>query len=156
MNLFMSIENRLKELGLEIPAAAAPAAMYVPVKQTGNLLFVSGQIPVKDGAMQFTGKAGKERTLEEAQAAARLCAINIIAAVKGFTGDLDKVKSIVKITCFVASETGFDKQHLVANGASELLFDVFGEAGRHTRSAVAVNQLPLDATVEVEAIIEIE
>jgi len=152
----MSIENRLKELGLEIPAAAAPAAMYVPVKKTGNLLFVSGQIPVKDGTMQFTGKAGKERTLEEAQAAARLCAINIIAAVKGFTGDLDTVKSIVKITCFVASETGFDKQHLVANGASELLFDVFGEAGRHTRSAVAVNQLPLDATVEVEAIIEVE
>ena len=152
----MNIEERLKELGLEIPAAAAPAAMYVPVKQTGNLLFISGQIPVKDGVMQYTGKAGKDKTLEEAQAAARLCAINIIAAVKGFTGNLDKVKSIVKITAFVASETGFDKQHLVANGASELLFDVFGEAGRHTRSAVAVNQLPLDATVEVEAIVEVE
>ena len=152
----MNIEERLKELGLEIPAAAAPAAMYVPVKQTGNLLFISGQIPVKDGVMQYTGKAGKDKTLEEAQAAARLCAINIIAALKGFTGDLDKVKSIVKITAFVASETGFDKQHLVANGASELLFDVFGEAGRHTRSAVAVNQLPLDATVEVEAIVEVE
>ena len=151
----MNIEERLKELGLEIPAAAAPAAMYVPVKQTGNLLFISGQIPVKDGVMQYTGKAGKDKTLEEAQAAARLCAINIIAALKGFTGDLDKVKSIVKITAFVASETGFDKQHLVANGASELLFDVFGEAGRHTRSAVAVNQLPLDATVEVEAIVEV-
>lgn len=152
----MNIENKLKELGIDIPEAAAPAAMYVPVKQTGNLLFVSGQIPVKEGVMQFTGKAGKERTLEEAKEAARLCAINIIAAVKGFTGDLDKVKSIVKITCFVASETGFDKQHLVANGASELLFDVFGDAGRHTRSAVSVNQLPLDATVEVEAIIEVE
>ena len=152
----MNIDDRLKELGLEIPVAAAPAAMYVPVKQTGNLLFISGQIPVKDGVMQYTGKAGKDKTLEEAQAAARLCAINIIAAVKGFTGNLDKVKSIVKITAFVASETGFDKQHLVANGASELLFDVFGEAGRHTRSAVAVNQLPLDATVEVEAIVEVE
>lgn len=152
----MNIDDRLKELGLEIPAAAAPAAMYVPVKQTGNLLFISGQIPVKDGVMQYTGKAGKDKTLEEAQAAARLCAINIIAAVKGFTGDLNKVKNIVKITAFVASETGFDKQHLVANGASELLFDVFGEAGRHTRSAVAVNQLPLDATVEVEAIVEVE
>ena len=152
----MNIDDRLKELGLEIPVAAAPAAMYVPVKQTGNLLFISGQIPVKDGVMQYTGKAGKDKTLEEAQAAARLCAINIIAAVKGFTGDLNKVKNIVKITAFVASETGFDKQHLVANGASELLFDVFGEAGRHTRSAVAVNQLPLDATVEVEAIVEVE
>lgn len=152
----MKIEEKLKELGLDIPAAAAPAAMYVPVKQTGNLLFVSGQIPVKGGVMQYEGKAGKDKTLEEATEAARLCAINIIAAVKGFVGDLDKVKSIVKITCFVASETGFDKQHLVANGASQLLYDVFGEAGRHTRSAVAVNQLPLNATVEVEAIIEIE
>lgn len=152
----MQIEERIKELGIDLPQAAAPAAMYVPVKKTGNLLFVSGQIPVKDGQMVYTGKAGEERTLEEAQAAARLCAINIISAVKAYVSDLDKVKSIVKITAFVASKTGFDKQHLVANGASELLFDVFGEAGRHTRSAVSVNQLPLDATVEVEAIIEIE
>lgn len=152
----MKVEKKLEELGIEIPKAAAPAAMYVPVKQTGNLLFVSGQIPVKDGVMQFEGKAGKDKTLEEATCAARLCAINIIAAVKGFISDLDKVKSIVKITVFVASETGFDKQHLVANGASQLLFDAFGEAGRHTRSAVSVNQLPLNATVEVEAIIEIE
>lgn len=151
----MNIENRIKELGIDLPVAAAPAAMYIPVKQTGNLLFVSGQIPVKDGVMQYTGKAGDERTLEEAQEAARLCAINIISAVKANVGDLDKVKSIVKITAFVASKTGFDKQHLVANGASQLLFDVFGEAGRHTRSAVSVNQLPLDATVEVEAIVEI-
>lgn len=152
----MKIEERIKELGIEIPQAAAPAAMYVPVKQTGNLLFVSGQIPVKEGVMQFTGKAGAEKTLEEAQEAAKLCAINIVAQVKAFVGDLDKVKDIVKITVFVASQTGFDKQHLVANGASQVLFDIFGEAGRHTRSAVSVNQLPLDATVEVEAIIEIE
>ena len=152
----MQIEERIKELGIDLPQAAAPAAMYVPVKKTGNLLFVSGQIPVKDGQMVYTGKAGDERTLEEAQAAARLCAINIISAVKAYVSDLDKVKSIVKITAFVASKTGFDKQHLVANGASELLFDVFGEAGRHTRSAVSVNQLPLDATVEVEAIVEVE
>lgn len=152
----MNIEKKITELGINLPEAAAPAAMYVPVKRTGNLLFVSGQIPVKDGQMQFTGKAGKDKTLEEAQQAARLCAINIVAAVKANIGDLDKVKDIVKITVFVASETGFDKQHLVANGASQLLFDIFGEAGRHTRSAVAVNQLPLDATVEVEAIIEVE
>ena len=152
----MNVEKRIEELGIDLPEMAAPAAMYVPVKQTGNLVFVSGQIPVKDGVMQYSGKAGKDKTLEEAKEAARLCAINIIAAVKGFIGDLDKVKSIVKITCFVASETGFDKQHLIANGASELLFDVFGEAGRHTRSAVSVNQLPLDATVEVEAIIEVQ
>lgn len=152
----MKIEEKIKELGIELPDAAAPAAMYVPVKKTGNLLFVSGQIPVLKGEMQFSGKAGSEKSLEDAQASARLCAINIIAQAKAFLGDLDKVKSIVKITVFVASETGFDKQHLVANGASQVLFDVFGETGRHTRSAVAVNQLPLNALTEVEAIIEIE
>ena len=152
----MKIEEKIKELGIELPDAAAPAAMYVPVKKTGNLLFVSGQIPVLKGEMQFSGKAGSEKSLEDAQASARLCAINIIAQAKAFLGDLDKVKSIVKITVFVASETGFDKQHLVANGASQVLFDVFGEAGRHTRSAVAVNQLPLNALTEVEAVIEIE
>jgi len=152
----MKIEEKIKELGIDLPEAAKPAAMYVPVKQTGNLLFVSGQIPVKDGNMVYTGKAGKDASLEDAIASTRLCAINIISAVKGYIGDLDKVKSVVKITAFIASETGFDRQHLAANGASELLFDVFGEAGRHTRSAVAVNQLPLNALTEVEAIIEIE
>lgn len=152
----MNIENRIKELGIDLPEAAKPAAMYVPVKQTGNLLFVSGQIPVVNGELKYTGKAGADKSLEEAQEAAKVCAINIISAVKGAVGDLDKVKNIVKITAFVASETGFDKQHLVANGASQLLFDVFGEAGRHTRSAVAVNQLPMNALVEVEAIIEVE
>lgn len=152
----MNVEKRIEELGIDLPEMAAPAAMYVPVKQTGNLVFVSGQIPVKEGKMMYTGKAGEERSLEEAQAAARLCAINIVSALKYQVKDLDKVKSIVKITAFVASKTGFDKQHLVANGASELLFDIFGEAGRHTRSAVSVNQLPLDATVEVEAIVEVE
>lgn len=152
----MKIEERIKELGIDLPNAAKPAAMYVPVKQTGNLLFVSGQIPVVDGTLAYTGKAGADKTLEEATEAARVCAINIISAVKGYVEDLDKVKNIVKITAFVASETGFDKQHLVANGASQLLFDVFGEAGRHTRSAVSVNQLPMNALVEVEAIIEIQ
>ena len=151
----MKIEERIAELGIDLPEAATPAAMYIPVKQTGNMLFVSGQIPVVKGELKYTGKAGKDKTLEEAQEAAKVCAINIISAVKGYLGDLDKVKNIVKITCFVASETGFDKQHLVANGASQILFDVFGEAGRHTRSAVSVNQLPLDALCEVEAIIEI-
>lgn len=151
----MKIEERIKELGIDLPNAAKPAAMYVPVKQVGNLLFVSGQIPVVDGTLAYTGKAGADKTLEEATEAAKICAINIISAVKGYVEDLDKVKNIVKITAFVASETGFDKQHLVANGASQLLFDVFGEAGRHTRSAVSVNQLPMNALVEVEAIIEI-
>ena len=152
----MNIEKHIEELGISLPQAAAPAAMYVPVKQAGNLLFVSGQIPVVDGKLAYTGYAGDDKTLDDAKAAARVCAINIVAAVKAFLGDLDKVKSIVKITCFVSSKTGFNEQHLVANGASELLFEVFGEAGRHTRSAVAVNQLPLGALCEVEAIIEVE
>ena len=152
----MNVEKKIEELGIQIPDMAAPAAMYVPVKQTGNLVFISGQIPVVKGELKFTGKAGGEKSLEDAKASARLCAINIVAALKAHLGDLDRVKSIVKITVFVSSASGFNNQHLVANGASELLFDVFGEAGRHTRSAVAVNELPLDALTEVEAIVEVE
>lgn len=152
----MNVENKIKELGIEIPEMAAPAAMYVPIKQTGNLVFISGQIPVVGGQLQYAGQAGDDKTLEEAQESARLCAINVVAALKAHLGDLDRVKSIVKITVFVSSKTGFQKQHLVANGASQLLFDVFGEAGRHTRSAVSVNELPLNALTEVEAIVEVE
>lgn len=152
----MNVENKIKELGIEIPEMAAPAAMYVPIKQTGNLVFISGQIPVVGGQLQYAGQAGDDKTLEEAQESARLCAINVVAALKAHLGDLDRVKSIVKITVFVSSKTGFQKQHLVANGASQLLFDVFGESGRHTRSAVSVNELPLNALTEVEAIVEVE
>ena len=150
----MNIENRIKELGLDIPDMPAPAAMYVPVAQTGNLLFVSGQLPKKDGVL-MTGKLGADHALEEGQEAARYCAINIIAALKGYLGDLDKVVRIVKLQAFVSSDLGFTDQHLVTNGASQLLFDVFGEAGRHARTAVSVNQLPMDAMVEIEAIVEI-
>ena len=152
----MKVEKRIEELGLELPKAAAPAAMYVPVKKAGNLLFVSGQIPVKNGEMMFTGKVGEDRTEDEGTQAARLCALNVISAVKATVEDLDKVKSVVKLTVFVASELDFDKQHIIANGASEVFFNVFDEAGRHARSAVSVNRLPLNATVEVEAIIEVE
>ena len=152
----MKIEEKIKELGIELPKAAAPAAMYVPVKKTGNLLFVSGQIPVENGEMKYTGKVGEDRTVDEGVSAAKLCALNVISAVKAVVDDLDKVKNIVKLTVFVASETDFDKQHVIANGASETFFNVFGEAGRHARSAVSVNRLPLNATVEVEAIVEVE
>ena len=151
----MIVEKKLEALGISLPASSAPKAMYIPVKQVGNLLFVSGQIPAVDGTLAYTGKAGAERTLEEAQAAARICGINILAAARAYLGDLDRVVSVVKLQAFVSSQTGFDQQHLVANAASELLFEVFGEAGRHTRTAVGVNQLPMDATVEVEAILEI-
>ena len=151
----MKIEKRLEELGIVLPEAAAPAAMYVPLVQTGNLIFISGQLP-KDENGLLTGKAGDAHTMEEAKAGARVCAINALAALKAHLGDLDKVNRIVKLQAFVASKTGFAEQHLVANGASELLFEVFGEAGRHARTAVAVNQLPLDATVEVEFIVEVK
>lgn len=149
-------EKRLIDMGIELPAPAAPLAMFVPVKRIGNALFVSGQIPVKGGELLYTGKVGTQHALEEAQEAAKLCIINLLSVLKGFLGDLDKVKSVVKIQAFVNSETGFDKQHLVVNAASQMLYDVFGEAGRHARTAVGTNQLPLDAMVEIEAIIEID
>ncbi len=149
------IEERLKELGIELPAASAPKAMYIAAKQVGDTIFVSGQLPTKDGELIYTGKLGKEVTVEQGQEAARLCAINIMAAVKGVVGDLDKVKNVVKLQAFVNSADGFASQHIVTNGASQILFDVFGEAGRHARTAVGVAELPLDAPIEIEAIFEV-
>ena len=151
----MKIEARIKELGIELPGMSAPKAMYVPVVQTGNLCFVSGQLPMI-GNQLCTGKVGETRTLEEAQEAARTCIINGMAALRAHLGDLDRVKRIVKLQAFVASKTGFDQQHIVVNAASQLLYDVFGEPGRHARTAVGLNQLPLDATIEIEMIVEVE
>jgi enamine deaminase RidA (YjgF/YER057c/UK114 family) len=130
--------------------------MYIPVKQLGNALFVSGQIPVINGELAYTGKVGSERTLEEAQEAAKICTINMLAAVKNYLGDLDRVVNVVKLQGFVNSEVGFLEQHIVINAASQLLYDVFGEAGRHARTSLGTYQLPLNATVEIEAIFEIE
>lgn len=152
----MIIEKKLAEAGIELPAMSAPKAMYVPVVQTGDLLFVSGQIPMLDDKLLYTGKVGDTRTLEDAQAAARICVINGLAALKAYLGDLDKIQRFVKVQAFVASKTGFDQQHIVVNAASQLLFDIFGEAGRHARTAVALNQLPMDATIEIEFIVEVK
>ena len=152
----MNAEKKIADLGIELPAMSAPKAMYVPVVQTGKLCYVSGQIPMLDDRLVYTGKVGDTRTLEEAQEAARICVINGLAALKAHLGDLDRIVRFVKVQAFVASKTGFDKQHIVVNAASQLLFDVFGEAGRHARTAVALNQLPLDATVEIEFIVEVE
>lgn len=152
----MNAEIKLKQLGIELPPSSPPGAMYVPVKQTGNVLYVSGQVPMKAGKPIYTGKVGSQRSIEYGQEAARLCVVNMLAALKDYLGDLDKVKSVVKLLAFVNSETGFDQQHIVINAASELLYEVFGEAGRHARSAVGTNQLPMDVTVEIEAIIEAE
>lgn len=151
-----TVAARLQELGVEIPEAAAPLANYVGHVVSGNLVFVSGQLPLAAGKLQVTGKLGESVSLEDGVAAARLCAINIIAQVKAACGgDLDRVARIVKLGGFVASTPDFTDQPKVINGASDLMAEVFGEAGRHARAAVATPSLPLDAAVEIDAVVEI-
>lgn len=150
-----AVEDRLNALGLTVPAVAAPVAAYVPAVRTGNYIFTSGQLPLRDGQMVLTGKVGGEVSAEEATEAARQSALNAIAAVKAELGDLDKVVRVVKAVVFVASTPDFTGQPLVANGASELFGAAFGEAGKHARSAVGVAVLPLDSPVEVELIVEV-
>lgn len=151
----MITEKRIEELGIDLPLASPPGAMYVPVKQLGSALFVAGQVPFVNGKLEISGKVGDTVSMEQAQDAARRCIINLMAALKDYLGDLDKVKNITKIQVFVNSKVGFMEQHIVANAASQLLFDVFGEKGRHARTAIGTNQLPMDAPVEIEAIVEI-
>ena len=151
----MTAENRLKELGLVLPDAPKPVAAYVPAVRTGNLVFVSGQVAFKDGKLAWSGRVGRDLSLESGQAAARQCALNALAVVKAEVGSLDAVKRIVRVGVFVASADGFTDQPKVANGASELLQQVFGENGRHARAAVGVNELPLGSPVEVELVVEV-
>ena len=151
----MSPEERLAELGLAVPDVAAPVAAYVPAVRSGNQVFTSGQLPMRDGQLMATGKVGGEVTQEEAVACARQCALNALAAIRAELGDLSQVMRVVKVVAFVASTPDFTGQPLVANGVSELLGDVFGDAGRHARSAVGVPVLPLDAPVEVELVVEV-
>ncbi|MFC6704237.1 RidA family protein [Flexivirga alba] len=150
-----AVEDRLAELGLQVPEVAAPVAAYVPVVQEGDLVYTSGQLPVVDGKLGATGKVGAEVTAEDAAKLAQTCALNAIAAVKSQIGDLDKVSRVVKVVGFVASDPSFTGQPAVINGASELLAKAFGEAGAHARSAVGVAVLPLDAPVEVEITVSI-
>ncbi|MCL1924851.1 MAG: RidA family protein [Defluviitaleaceae bacterium] len=153
----MKIEQKLQELGITLPKAPKPVAAYVPVKQSGNTLYLSGQLPMVDGKLQYTGKVGGERTAEEGSVAAKICAINALAAINEHIGSLDKVKSILKLQVFIASVVGFDGQPEVANGASEFFVEVFGqEIGSHARSALGTNQLPRDATVEIDLVVEVE
>ncbi len=150
------VDARLAELGIDVPDAAAPVANYVGFVQTGNLVFVSGQVPIKDGQFQYQGKLGDSMSLEDAQAAARLCAINIIAQVKAACGgDLDRVTRVVKLTGFVNSTGDFTDQPKVINGASDLMVEVFADKGRHSRAAVSAAALPVGVSVEVEAVVEI-
>ncbi|UIK88758.1 RidA family protein [Arthrobacter polaris] len=150
------IEARLAELGLVLPPVAAPVAAYVPAVISGNHVYTSGQLPFIDGKLTATGKVGAEISAEDAKSMAVTSAINAIAALKSVIGDLDRVIRIVKVVGFVASDPSFTGQPGVINGASELLGEVFGEAGVHARSAVGVSVLPLDSPVEVELIAEFQ
>jgi enamine deaminase RidA (YjgF/YER057c/UK114 family) len=150
----MSWRARLTELGIELPETAAPLAAYVPAVRTGDLVYTSGQLPMLNGKLARTGKVGAEVSPEDGYALARICALNALAAVDALVG-LDSVTRVVKVVGFVASGPNFNGQPGVINGASELLGEVFGEAGAHARSAVGVSELPLDAPVEVELICEI-
>lgn len=152
-----AIETRLNELGVTIPEAAAPAANYVPTVISGNLLYISGQLPNHEGRVAVTGLVGSDVDVATAQRAAELCAINIIAQAKtALGGDLSRIKRFVKLTSFIAAAPGFYEPHVVTNGASNFIVSVFGDAGRHARSAVGVAILPFNASVEIEAIIELE
>jgi enamine deaminase RidA (YjgF/YER057c/UK114 family) len=148
-------EERLAELGLKLPAVAAPVAAYVPAVRSGDLVWTSGQLPFVDGELRATGKVGAEVEPDDAKALARICALNALAAIRSEIGELGRVRRVVKVVGFVASAPSFVGQPGVVNGASELLGEVFGDAGRHARSAVGVAALPLDAPVEVEVVVEV-
>ncbi|RWD63819.1 MAG: RidA family protein [Mesorhizobium sp.] len=150
-----TIEKRLSDLGVTIPAGAAPAANYVPYCRTGDLLFTAGQLPLKDGKL-VSGLLGRDIDTAAGKEGAKFCAINILAQAKAALGDLEKIRRLVKITVFVASAPDFVEQHLVANGASDFLVAALGERGKHARSAVGTASLPLNAAVEIEAIFEVE
>lgn len=151
----MSFELRLKELGIELPAAPKPVANYVPVVRVGDLLFLSGVLPSKEGQLVFTGKLGAEVSIEQGVAAARLAVLNALAIMKAEAGSLDRVKRIVKMVGHIASAPGFTDQPQVLNGASDLLVAVFGEAGRHARVAVGAAELPRQAPIEIELIVQV-
>jgi enamine deaminase RidA (YjgF/YER057c/UK114 family) len=151
------IDSRLDELGIVLPEAAAPAANYLPYVISGGMLYISGQLPTEDGKIAVSGLVGRDVDVESAQRAAELCAINILAQAKSaLGGDLGRIRRVVKLSSFVASAPGFTEQHIVTNGASNLIANVLGEAGKHARAAVGMAALPLNASVEIEAIIEIE
>lgn len=144
------IEEKLNRLGFKIPPAPKPLAAYIPALKAGNFIFTSGQVPIENGKIIYKGKVGRDITEDEARKAAELCLINCLSAVKSVVDDLDRIKRIVKLTVFVNSADDFVAQPKVANGASELLEEVFGESGKHVRSAVGVNELPLNSAVEIE------
>lgn len=152
----MSAEAKLQEMGINLPEAPKPVAAYVPFTRSGDLVFTSGQICMENGQLKYKGKVGKEVSPEDGYQAARLCAINTLAVLKAAVGSLDNIAQIVKVVGFVNSAPGFSAQPAVVNGASELYQQVFGESGRHARSAVGASELPLDSAVEVEIIARVK
>lgn len=151
------IDKRLAELGITLPVPAKPVANYVGWVRTGNLVYTAGQVPLKDGKIEYQGKLGKEYTVEQGAQAARICAINVVAQLKDAVGgDLDRIKRIVKVVGFVNGVPDFADHPKVVNGASDLLVEIFGDKGRHARSAVGSGSLPVNVAVEVEAVAEVE
>jgi len=148
------IDEKLKTLGITLPTPPKPAGSYIPVVISGNLAFVSGQIPMQDGKIAYTGKVPTERTIEDAQSAAKICAVNILAQLKANLGSLDKISKILRVSGFVNSTGDFTEHPKIINAASDLFFEIFGEKGKHSRIAVGVSSLPLNSTVEIDMIAE--
>jgi enamine deaminase RidA (YjgF/YER057c/UK114 family) len=150
------VEKKLQDMGITIPAVPKPVASYVPLVQTGKWIYISGQTCKKDGVLTYKVKLGKDLTAEEGYEAAKICIVNSLAILKGHLGSLDRVKRVVKLLGFVASVPEFDQQPYVINGASDLLIKIFGEKGKHARSAIGTNILPFGTPVEIEMIVEVE
>lgn len=152
----MSYEKKLADMGINLPPAPNPLAAYVPAVKAGGYVYTSGQIPLVNGQLEYKGKLGAEVSVDQGYQAARVCALNCLSVIKAQIGSLDNIEKIVKVVGFVNSAPGFNQQPQVVNGASELFGEIFGEAGKHARSAVGVNELPIDAAVEVEVIAKIK
>jgi enamine deaminase RidA (YjgF/YER057c/UK114 family) len=150
------IENRIKTLGLVLPEVPAPLAAYIPAKKTGHVIFTAGQLPLLKGELICKGLLGQDVDVEQAYQAARICTLNALAAIKGMIEDLDQIVQVVRVVGYVASTSTFTQQPAIVNGASELLLEIFGEVGKHARSAVGVASLPLNASVEIELIVEVK
>jgi enamine deaminase RidA (YjgF/YER057c/UK114 family) len=154
--ILKNVELVIKQLGLDLPEAPKPVAAYIPAKQSGKLVFTSGQLPMVKGELISKGLLGQDVEIEEANRAAEICTLNALAAIKGVIGDLDRIKQIVRVVGYVSSVPTFTQQPVVVNGASELLLEIFGEAGKHARSAVGMAVLPLNASVEIELTVEVD
>ncbi len=150
-----NIENKIKELGLQLPEPPKPLAAYIPAKQAGNLVFTAGQLPMVNGEIILKGLLGQDVEIEPAYNAAKICTLNALSAIKGVIGDLDKIKQVVRVVGYVASVPTFTQQPAIVNGASEFLLEIFGDKGKHARSAVGMAVLPLNAAVEIELTVEV-